>query len=281
LRSLAAAAALAVTLLGSLTSVPAGSSSVPLGSDPTGTGRFEVTRARAKPGLAFFDAKREPELRYRFRADGPTDLRVEIVKGRDGNPVRRWIVRSAAPGQRQERSWNGLNERGRAVPDGRYTFRVGPTGRKPKAADSIVLHGHRFPIPGRHSYREGEGEFGAPRPGRVHQGKDVWANCGSRLVAARGGRVARRGYDPRLYGHFLVIDARGMSADHFYVHLAAPSPARDGERVRTGERIGSVGRSGNAQSVGCMLHLEIWRRGFRRGNPTDPEPHLRAWDRWS
>jgi hypothetical protein len=112
---------------------------------------------------------------------------------------------------------------------------VGPTGRKPKAADSVELHGHRFPIPGRHSYREGEGEFGAARPGRIHQGKDVWASCGSRLVAARGGRVARRGYDPRLYGHFLVIDARETRADHFYVHLAARSPAGEGERVRTGD----------------------------------------------
>lgn len=270
---LAATLAVAVPASGSATSVPSG-------SDPMGT-EFELTRARAKPGLAFFDARREPELRYRFRSEGPTDLRVEIVKGRDGNPVRRWVVPEASPGERHERTWNGLNERGRTVPDGRYTFRVGPTGRKPKAADSVELHGHRFPVPGAHSYREGEGEFGAPRPGRVHEGKDVWASCGSHLVAARGGRVARRGHDPRLYGHFLAIDARGTKTDHFYVHLAGPSPARRGERVRTGERIGSVGRSGNAQSVGCMLHFEMWPRGFRRGNPVDPEPHLRAWDRWS
>lgn len=242
---------------------------------------FELTRARVKPNLAYFAAKREPELRFRFRADAPTDLRIEIVKGRDGNPVRRWAIPAARPGERQERSWNGLNGRGRPVPDGRYSFRIGPAGDRSRFADSLEYRGHRFPIPGPHRYREGEGEFGAPRPGRVHLGKDVWAGCGSRLVAARGGRVARRGYDPALNGHFLLIDVRGTSADHFYVHLAGPSPARDGERVRTGERIGSVGRSGNAQSVGCMLHLEIWPRGYRNGNPADPEPHLRAWDRWS
>jgi murein DD-endopeptidase MepM/ murein hydrolase activator NlpD len=277
LRTVTAAAVLASMIglaMPARGSDPGSDTSVPAGS-------FELTRARVKPGLAFFDAKRAPELRYRFRADAPVDLRVQIVKGRGGNPVRRWVTRSAAPGERHERSWNGLNERGRAVPDGRYTFRVGPAGRKPEVAASVELRGHRFPIPGRHSYREGEGEFGAARPGRIHQGKDVWASCGSRLVAARGGRVARRGYDPRLYGHFLVIDARETRADHFYVHLAARSPARESERVRTGERIGSVGRSGNAQSVGCMLHLEIWPRGFRRGSPTDPEPHLSAWDRWS
>lgn len=248
-------------------------------SDPAQS--FELQRARAKPAKAFFDAPHEAELRYRFRAAGPLDVRVEVVKGRSGKVVRSWIEFDAAPGVRHERAWNGLDGRGRVLPDGNYSFRLAPAGEPTRRVETITLHGHRFPVPGNHSYREGEGEFGAPRPGRIHQGKDVWAPCGSRLIAARGGRVARRGFDPRLYGHFLVIDARSSSADHFYVHLAAPSTAGAGERVRTGERIGSVGRSGNAESVGCMLHLEIWPSGFRRGSPTDPEPHLRAWDGWS
>jgi hypothetical protein len=251
----------------------------PPAEDPAAS--FELKRARATPGLAFFDAKRKPELRYRFRADGPLDLRVEVVKGRDGKTVRRWVNRRASPGKRYLRRWNGTGERRRALPDGRYSFRVGPLGERSRLAGSIELRGVRFPVPGPHRYRGGEGDFGAPRPGRVHQGKDVWARCGSRVLAARGGTVVGEGHDPRLYGHFLVIDTLGSSADHFYVHLAGPSPAHGGERVRTGERIGAVGRSGNAQSVGCMLHFELWPRGFRRGRPADPEPHLRRWDSWS
>jgi murein DD-endopeptidase MepM/ murein hydrolase activator NlpD len=47
--------------------------------------------------------------------------------------------------------------------------------------------------------------------------------------------------------------------------------------VRTGQRIGVVGATGNARSVGCHLHFEI----HSRGRPIDPEPELRAWDRWS
>jgi murein DD-endopeptidase MepM/ murein hydrolase activator NlpD len=272
-------AATAATALGTVPSVPSGEAVArEPGTDPTG---FELQRARVKPAAAFFYARHEPELRYRFRANGPLDLRLEIVKGRSGKVVRRWVEPAATPGERHERAWNGLNQRGRLVPDGNYSFRLAPAGERTRRAGPVVFHAHRFPIPGSHSYREGEGDFGAPRPGRVHEGKDVWASCGSRIVAARGGRVARRGYDPRLYGHFLVIDARGTSADHFYVHLAAPSPAGDGERVHTGERIGSVGRSGNAAGVGCMLHLEIWPHGFRNVSPIDPEPHLRAWDGWS
>lgn len=243
---------------------------------------FELTRARAKPSVAFFDARRTPELRYRFRADLSLDVRIELVKGRSGKVVRRWVNRDASPGERHERSWNGTNRRGRAMPDGRYSYRLAPTGRRTRRAAGFQHRRHRFPVPGRHSYREGEGEFGAGRSGgRVHEGKDVWAPCGSAIVAARGGRVQQRGYDPSLYGHFLVVDVRGTRADHFYVHLAGRSPAGRAERVRTGERIGSIGRSGNATSVGCMLHFELWPRGFRRGSPTDPERQLRRWDRWS
>jgi murein DD-endopeptidase MepM/ murein hydrolase activator NlpD len=167
------------------------------------------------------------------------------------------------------------------VPDGNYSFRLAPAGERTRRVETIAFHTHRFPLPGSHGYREGAGEFGAPRPGRVHQGKDVWAPCGSRILAVRGGRITRRGFDPGLYGNFVVVNGRGTGTDFFYVHLAAPASASVGDRVHTGERIGTVGRTGNAQSVGCMLHLEMWPDGFRHGNPADPEPHLRAWDAFS
>jgi murein DD-endopeptidase MepM/ murein hydrolase activator NlpD len=38
-----------------------------------------------------------------------------------------------------------------------------------------------------------------------------------------------------------------------------------------------VGRTGNARSTECHLHFEI-RAG---GEPIDPEPLLRRWDRYS
>jgi murein DD-endopeptidase MepM/ murein hydrolase activator NlpD len=47
--------------------------------------------------------------------------------------------------------------------------------------------------------------------------------------------------------------------------------------AKTQERIGKVGKTGNAQSVGCQLHFEL----RRRGDPIDPEPFLREWDRYS
>jgi murein DD-endopeptidase MepM/ murein hydrolase activator NlpD len=50
---------------------------------------------------------------------------------------------------------------------------------------------------------------------------------------------------------------------------------RRGQRVYTGERIGAVGKTGNAISVGCHLHFEI----HVHGRPINPEPALRLWGR--
>jgi murein DD-endopeptidase MepM/ murein hydrolase activator NlpD len=96
-------------------------------------------------------------------------------------------------------------------------------------------------------------------------------------VAVRGGKVKRAGYDGRLYGHFVLIGGRKTREQYFYSHLIEAPKVRKGERVRTGERIGRVGQTGNARSTPCHLHFEL----RISGRPIDPEPHLRRWDRWS
>ncbi len=50
--------------------------------------------------------------------------------------------------------------------------------------------------------------------------------------------------------------------------MTSPSRVGTGERVRTGEVVGDIGRTGNAASTPCHLHIEI-RVG---GEPVDPEP---------
>jgi murein DD-endopeptidase MepM/ murein hydrolase activator NlpD len=115
----------------------------------------------------------------------------------------------------------------------------------------------------------------------VHQGQDVFASCGATLVAARGGTVEARGSDPVLYGNWVVIDARGTKTDYRYAHFLHPATVHDGERVKTGQMIGRVGKTGNARTVGCQLHFEVWPRGWEHGSPIDPLPILKRWDRWS
>jgi len=132
---------------------------------------------------------------------------------------------------------------------------------------------HRFPVPSRHAYGDGVGA------GRGHQGQDIFARCGKRVLAARGGKVQDRGRHSSA-GNYLVIDGRRTRVDYVYMHLRGNSLARQGERVGRGEKIGKVGQSGNA--VGCHLHFEMWSGpGWYEGgrHMRSVTKHLRRWDR--
>ena len=82
-------------------------------------------------------------------------------------------------------------------------------------------------------------------------------------------------------GHYVVIDGGATGIDYAYMHLTSASPLREGQRVETGQQIGTVGESGNAQ--GCHLHFELWGRPgwYEGGKPFDPLPALRHWDQIS
>lgn len=138
------------------------------------------------------------------------------------------------------------------------------------------FYGHVFPVDGPHGTRGYIGEFGAPRSGgRTHEGFDIVAACGTPLVAVRSGKVLKTGYDPILYGNYLLIHGEGEHRSYFYAHMPRPALVHRGERVYTGEPVGAVGETGNAISVGCHLHFEI----HVRGRPIDPESLLQRWDR--
>ena len=242
---------------------------------PTGAG-FELRAARVKPPTVYFDGERAPTARFSFDARRRLDLVVRVVRARDGKPVRRYKRRGLAPGKVHEVRWDG--RRGdRGVPsDGGYEFRVGPAGHRGARVGRFEFHDHVFPVRGSHSYGD---RFGEPRSGgRVHEGQDLPAGCGTRLVAARGGRVAATGYSDALYGYWILIDGLATGHDYFYAHLQAPTPLSEGDRVRTGERIGDVGKTGNARNEFCQLHFELWPDGYHHGAPTDPLSALQSWD---
>jgi murein DD-endopeptidase MepM/ murein hydrolase activator NlpD len=129
-----------------------------------------------------------------------------------------------------------------------------------------------------HGARGAVGEYHAPRSGgRIHEGFDIVARCGAPLVAVRNGLVRRVGFDPVLYGNYALIHGEGERRSYFYAHMPRPARVRAGERVWEGERIGSVGETGNAVGTGCHLHFEIHVRGVA----IDPTPALARWDRYS
>jgi murein DD-endopeptidase MepM/ murein hydrolase activator NlpD len=245
---------------------------------PTGAG-FELRAARVKPPTVYFDAKHPATARFSFSAERRLDLVVRVVRVDDGQAVRRYVRHGLAPGKVHKLRWDG--RRGdRGVPaDGTYEFRIGPYGHRGASIGRFDFHDHVFPVRGPHTYGD---PFGAPRSGgRIHEGQDLPAACGTPLIAARGGTVAATGYSDALYGYWVLIDGTATERDYFYAHLQAPSPLSEGDRVHTGERVGEVGKTGNARTEFCQLHFELWPHGYHHGGPEDPAPALHAWDAFS
>jgi murein DD-endopeptidase MepM/ murein hydrolase activator NlpD len=243
---------------------------------------FRLAHSEVHPKEAFFDQPGSIGLRYRFEAAERTGVRIELVRAAGKKVVRTWHKPGQLPYSEHGQNWDGLEGDGDAADDGTYRFRVGAFGKRSHAAGELKLRGYKFPVRGAHGYGGELQSFGAPRSGgRRHEGQDVYASCGTPLVAARGGEVQAKGFDPKLYGNFVVIDGEKTGADHMYAHMTSSSRFGDGARVHTGERIGSVGKTGNARTTPCHLHFEIWPHGWRNSSPVDPKPALKRWDGWS
>ena len=251
-----------------------------------GAPQLETGTSRTK---AFVGAR--PGVTFSFRLSGASAaaLKVELVSASDGVAVKTWTPQEVAPDEVQSISWNGRLGRAAAKP-GRYSFRLtaaSADGSEAHSAqsgdvdrDSFDLYDNIFPVRGRHDFGGAGADFGSGRAGHSHQGHDVFAKCGTRMVAARGGRIKFKQYHAAA-GHYIVIDGDGTDVDYVYMHLDQPSPFGEGDRVYTGQTIGAVGDSGNAR--GCHLHFELWSAPgwYDGGKPFDPLPSLQAWDSWS
>ena len=256
------------------------------GPSVAGAPRLETGTSRTK---AFVDAR--PGVTFSFRLSGASAaaLKVELVSAADGAVVKTWTPQDVPPDAVQSVSWNGHIGNAVARP-GRYAFRLtaatadGAEARSAQAGDvqrdAFDLYDHIFPVRGSHDFGGAGAHFGAGRAGHSHQGQDVMAKCGTRMVAARGGRVKFKQYHAAA-GHYIVIDGDGTDVDYVYMHLDQPSPFSEGDRVYTGQTIGAVGDTGNAR--GCHLHFELWGAPgwYDGGDPFDPLPSLEAWDSWS
>ena len=203
-------------------------------------------------------------------------MTIEIAGS--GRVVRQIQESGVQPATNQTVKWDGLTNEGVLVADGTYHVTIRLSGGGSKDAGSVELHRHFFPVRGPHGTRGAVGDFGAPRNGgRRHEGFDVVAHCGTPLAAAVTGTVVKRAYDRRLDGNFVVIRGLGERRKYWYAHMIHPSTFQKGDLVHVGQIVGNVGKTGNARTVGCHLHFEL----HVSGRPVDPEPYLRAWDRYS
>ena len=134
--------------------------------------------------------ERPAVFRYRTGAATPENAAVEAIRVGDGAVVMRWPLAPAPDGTGMV-EWDGTV---RGVPQraGRYAFRVtgASTAEVSSEAGSDIefsLIDAIFPIRGRHDLgQSATNEFGG---GRGHQGQDMFAACGTPLVAAQAGRV--------------------------------------------------------------------------------------------
>jgi murein DD-endopeptidase MepM/ murein hydrolase activator NlpD len=129
-----------------------------------------------------------------------------------------------------------------------------------------------FPIDGRAAFGKGAAAFGGARH---HRGHDLLAACGTPIVAALAGQVTDARYEGAAGNYAVVRTADGTS--QVYMHLREPARLRPGEKLEAGDRIGSVGDTGDAR--GCHLHFEFWTAPgwFAGGHAVDPLARLHRW----
>lgn len=131
-----------------------------------------------------------------------------------------------------------------------------------------------FPVRGPFSFGSSGSRFGAGRPGHSHQGQDLSASCGTRLVSIRKARVVYNRWDGG-GGNYVVLRNLGTNTHFVYMHLLRRSPLKVGQVVGAGAPIGRVGNTG--RSSGCHLHFEYWVGAWQTGGrPIDPLPYLRS-----
>ncbi len=123
--------------------------------------------------------------------------------------------------------------------------------------------------------------FGDPRGvggERGHGALDIMAARGTAVLAAADGWVEKM-FDSERGGHTLYIRSPNGRNIYYYAHLDTYAPGvRAGVAVRAGQRIATVGSSGDADPSAPHLHFEIKRmapgQAWHEGAAINPYPLL-------
>ena len=127
-----------------------------------------------------------------------------------------------------------------------------------------------FPVAGKKS--NVGSNWGAVRDGgkRKHQGIDIFARKGTPVVAICDGIISSRGITPR-GGKILWLNAASYSWSAYYAHLDKQF-VKEGQFVKKGQVLGTVGNTGNARTTPAHLHFGIytWK------GAVNPFPYVKA-----
>lgn len=123
--------------------------------------------------------------------------------------------------------------------------------------------------------------FTASRGGgsRVHNAIDIMAPRGTPVVSASEGTVEKLFFSEGGGGITAYVRSPDGVWLHYYAHLDSYAPGlKEGQRLRRGDPIGTVGISGNADPSGPHLHYAIYRMSagerWWQGKPINPYPQL-------
>jgi murein DD-endopeptidase MepM/ murein hydrolase activator NlpD len=194
-----------------------------------GRRKLRLLRANAKPSKAWFKG-RSAVFHYAIDGRRPRNVVIQVKrKGPDPKIVRRFERKQVSPRKTHTVEWDGRVDGGKKYArQGNYKFKV--RAKHGAAAEMRNASGkpragffkHKFPVRGRHSYGDGLGA------GRGHRGVDVFARCGTKLQAARAGKVQFKAYQGSGAGHYIVIDGKKDGKDYVYMHLKRASRADAG-----------------------------------------------------
>jgi len=270
-----------LALLGAVLAVPAGAQAATPAGGAAFPGAPSIASARCATGENWTCA---PGQRLRVRGrDLQSITSVAFVGGRGGRDDRFARARRVTPTSflvvvPQDARSGPLRVRGAGVVARSSATLTLPAARlkaqsqSPAAApvdggDAAMV----FPIQGRHDMGQSEtNNFGG---GRGHGGQDMFAACGTTLVAVTSGTVQHTAYHSAA-GYYLVLQDRS-GRSYAYMHLRSAAKLDEGDTVRVGQVVGEVGQTGRA--TGCHLHFELWTAPgwYSGGKAIDPLPFLR------
>lgn len=107
---------------------------------------------------------------------------------------------------------------------------------------------------------------------RSHEGVDIFAPKGTPVVAVSDGRISSTG-EGGLGGKQVWLMDGLFGKRVYYAHLDSIAVTK-GKRVKTGDTIGFVGNTGNAETTPPHLHFGI----YRKKGAVNPFPYIKLTD---
>lgn len=136
------------------------------------------------------------------------------------------------------------------------SFKEKTPASKKKNSVSAISKTLAFPVAGK---RSSVGSYwGASRGGgkRKHKGIDIFAKKGTPVVAIADGVISSKGKTP-VGGKVLWLNPSKHGWSVYYAHLDKQY-VKEGQYVRKGQVIGTVGNTGNARYTPSHLHFGIY-----------------------